>query len=186
MLSSDKNIESIAQLVEMLRAHALIEGEYVKFDITERLGKLLSGLTLALVAFVLGIAILFFLTFSIVHHLEPLTGLAWGYSIASTFFIVLIILVVANRHRWIERPMVRFMANVMMGDKTREQLKAELDASRQAIAGTWHDITTDSPASSRGEAIGQIVSRSIVAWDAFMMARKLMKRFNIGKKRKKK
>lgn len=186
MLSSDQNIESIAQLVRMLRRHALLEGEYVKFDITERIGKLLSGLTLAVVSFVLGIAILFFLTFSAVHHIEPLVGLAWGYSIASTIFIILLWLVVANRHRWIERPLVRFMMSTMMGDKVREEIKAELDTSREGIAATWHGITTDKPAASRGEMVGNLVSRSIVAWDAFMTVRKLMKLFGFPKKRKRK
>ena len=53
MLSSDKNVETIAQLVEVLKHYFGLQKEYVKLDIIDKVVRLLTAAALALVFFLL-------------------------------------------------------------------------------------------------------------------------------------
>ena len=114
MLSSDKNVENIAQLVEVLKNYIGLQKEYVKLDVIDKVVKLVTALTIAIVFIILGIAVLFYLSFAIVHWLEPLTGLGLAYFLIAMLFLVLIILVCVFRKAWIERPLVRFLADTLL------------------------------------------------------------------------
>lgn len=115
MLSSDKNVESIAQLVEVLKNYIGLQKEYVKLDVIEKVVQLLTALAVAIVFIILGVAVLFYLSFAVVHWLEPLTGLALAYFLVAMLFLVLIMLVFAKRKAWIQRPLVRFLSSILLG-----------------------------------------------------------------------
>lgn len=114
MLSSDKNVENIAQLVEVLKNYIGLQKEYVKLDVIDKVVKLVTALTIAIVFIILGVAVLFYLSFAIVHWLEPLTGLGLAYFLIAMLFLALIILVCVYRKAWIERPLVRFLADTLL------------------------------------------------------------------------
>ena len=114
MLSSDKNVESIAQLVESVKSYVGLQGEYLKLDAIQKVVRLVTALTLTIVLLLLGIAFLFYLSFACVYWLEPLTGTALAFFIVALFFLALLILVFINRKSWIERPLVRFLADVLL------------------------------------------------------------------------
>ena len=106
MLSSDKNVESIAQLVESVKNYVGLQGEYLKLDVIQKIVRLVTALTLTIVLLLLGIAFLFYLSFACVYWLEPLTGTAFAFFLVALFFLALLILVYFNRKAWIERPLV--------------------------------------------------------------------------------
>ena len=114
MLSSDKNVESIAQLVESVKNYVGLQGEYLKLDAIQTIVRLVTALTLTIVLLLLGIAFLFYLSFACVYWLEPLTGTALAFFLIALFFLALLILVFLNRRTWIERPLVRFLADVLI------------------------------------------------------------------------
>lgn len=114
MLSSDKNVESIAQLVESVKNYVGLQGEYLKLDAIQKIVRLVTALTLTIVLLLLGIAFLFYLSFACVYWLEPLTGTALAFFLIAIFFLALLILVYLNRRTWIERPLVRFLADVLI------------------------------------------------------------------------
>ena len=114
MLSSDKNVESIAQLVESVKSYVGLQGEYLKLDAIQKIVRLVTALTLTIVLLLLGIAFLFYLSFACVYWLEPLTGTALAFFLVALFFLALLILVFLNRKTWIERPLVRFLADVLL------------------------------------------------------------------------
>ena len=114
MLSSDKNVESIAQLVESVKNYVGLQGEYLKLDVIQKIVRLVTALTLTIVLLLLGIAFLFYLSFACVYWLEPLTGTALAFFFVALFFLVLLVLVFFNRKAWIERPLVRFLADVLL------------------------------------------------------------------------
>lgn len=114
MLSSDKNVESIAQLVESVKNYVGLQGEYLKLDAIQKIVRLVTALTLTIVLLLLGIAFLFYLSFACVYWLEPLTGTALAFFLIALFFLALLILVFLNRRTWIERPLVRFLADVLL------------------------------------------------------------------------
>ena len=114
LLSSDKNVENIAQLVETLKNYVGLQKEYLKFDTIDKVVRLVTGLALAIVFIILGVAVLFYLSFALVYWLEPLTGTGLAFFIMAMLFLLLLILVYANRKAWIERPLVRFLANTLL------------------------------------------------------------------------
>jgi len=114
MLSSDKNVESIAQLVESVKNYVGLQGEYLKLDVIQKIVRLVTALTLTIVLLLLGIAFLFYLSFACVYWLEPLTGTAFAFFLVALFFLALLILVFLNRKAWIERPLVSFLADVLL------------------------------------------------------------------------
>ena len=114
MLSSDKNVASIAQLIEVLRDYVGLQKEYLKLSIIEKAVRLVTALVLAIVFIILGVAVLFYLSFAAVYWLAPFVGLALAFLLVALFFFLLLILVFRNRKSWIERPLVRFLADIFI------------------------------------------------------------------------
>ena len=114
MLSSDKNVESIAQLVESVKSYVELQGEYLKLDVIQKIVRLATALTLTFVFLLLTISFLFYLSFACVYWLVPFTGTALAFLIIALFFLALLFIVFVNRKNWIERPLVRFLADVLI------------------------------------------------------------------------
>ena len=114
MLSSDKNVESIVELVDALKEHVELQKEYLELNVIEKIVRLVTALTVAVIFVILGVAILFYLSFAIVYWIAPLTGLAMAFFLVSMFLVSLLILLCIFRKRWIEQPLVRFLANTLL------------------------------------------------------------------------
>ena len=114
MLSSDKNVESIVELIEALKEHLELQKEYLELNVIEKVVRLVTALTVAIVFVILGVAVLFYLTFAIVYWIAPLTGLALAFFLVASFFVILLVLLYAFRKQWIEQPLVRFLANTLL------------------------------------------------------------------------
>ena len=114
MLSSDKNVESIVELIDALKEHVELQKEYLELNVIEKVVKLVTALTIAVIFIILGVAVLFYLTYAIVHWIAALTGLALAYFLVALFFAALLVLVCVFRKQWIERPLVRFLANTLL------------------------------------------------------------------------
>ncbi len=114
MFSSDKNVETITQLIEALKNYLGLQKEFVKLDVIDKVVRLSKALALVIVFIILGVAVLFYLSLAVIHWLEPLTGLAWAHFIIAMFFLCLLLLVYFFRKAWIERPLVRFLANTLL------------------------------------------------------------------------
>ena len=57
MLSSDKNVETIAQLIEIVKHYLGLQKEYLKLDIIDKLVRLLTAIALFIVFFLIVIAV---------------------------------------------------------------------------------------------------------------------------------
>jgi amino acid transporter len=114
MLSSDKNVENIAQLVEVLKDYVGLQKEYLKLDVIDKVVRLATALTLAIVLLILGVAVLFYLSFALIYWLDPITGTALAFFMMALLFLVLFIMVYRFRKTWIERPLVRFLADTLL------------------------------------------------------------------------
>lgn len=117
MLSSDKNLESVAQLVEALKRYALLLKDFAKYYIVEKVVRLLTVLVFAVVVFLLLLAVLLYLSFAAVYWMAPHIGLPCAFAAMAGFYFVVILLVAANKKRWIERPLVRILASILLEKK---------------------------------------------------------------------
>jgi len=114
MLSSDKNVESIAQLVEVLKQYLDLQKEFLKLNVIEKVVQLVTALTIAIVFILLAGAVLFYLSFALAHWMAPLTGLGMAFFLVALLYLALLLVVFLNRKVWIERPLVRFLANTLL------------------------------------------------------------------------
>jgi hypothetical protein len=112
MLSSDKNVETIAQLIEVLKHYLGLQSEYVKLDVIDKVVRFLTATSLAILFFMFVIAILMFFSFAIACWLATWIGMAKAFLIVSGIHIILLFLFIIFRKEWIEKPLVRFFVSL--------------------------------------------------------------------------
>ena len=99
MFSNDRNIETIGQLVEVLKHYIELQKESMKLDVVEKIVHLITAVTISAIIVVLVILALIYLSFA-------------AFSIVGCCYLFMLILCVIFRHQWIEKPLVRFLAQL--------------------------------------------------------------------------
>ena len=74
MFSNDKNVETIAQLVEVLKHYIGLQSEYMKLDVIEKFVRLLTVFAILIVFCTILFISLIYLSFAAVYALQPLVG----------------------------------------------------------------------------------------------------------------
>jgi len=116
MFSNDENIETIGQLVVAIKHYIGLQSQYVKLDVVERVVRLLTAFVMMTVLAVLLFLALIYASFALAFALETLVGKATAFLLVAADYIVVLLLCVVYRKRWIERPLVRFLSNVLIHD----------------------------------------------------------------------
>ena len=114
MLSSDKNVETIAQLIEVLKHYLGLQSEYVKLDVIDKVVRLLTATALTILFFMIIIAVLMYFSFAVACWLASWIGMAKAFLIVSGIHILLFILFFIFRKDWIEKPLVRFFVSLFL------------------------------------------------------------------------
>lgn len=114
MFSTDKNIETIGQLVELIRRYVGLQKEYVKLDMIEKTVKLITALLLFILFFIILTAISIYLSLAMAFAIAPSVGYPCAFGIIAAIYAVVFILFITFRKRWIERPLVRFIAGMLI------------------------------------------------------------------------
>lgn len=122
MFSSDKNIESISQLIEDIKHYIGLQKEFVKLDVVEKTVILLSTMILGAILLILGAMVLFYLSFTAAFFLSQYANLGQtgGFAIITVFCLLLFFLVYRFRNKWIQKPITRFLARLLLHDKDNE------------------------------------------------------------------
>lgn len=68
----------------------------------------------------------------------------------------------------------------------KDELQAKIQKSNETIGKLWKELFVAKKANTKGELITSIISKSITAFDAFLLVRKLVKQYGyiFGKKKK--
>jgi len=114
MFSNDKNIETIGQLAEVLKHYIGLQTEYMKLDVVEKVMHLITVLALSAVLGVLLMLALIYLSFAAAHALSSLVGTPWAFAIVGGCYLMLLVLFVIFRKAWIERPVVKLLASILL------------------------------------------------------------------------
>lgn len=115
MFSTDKNIETIGELVEAVKKYVGHQSEYLKLDISEKIVRLITALLVSAVIVVLLLIALIYLSFAAAFALATCIGnIVGAFAIVGAFYLVVLLLVVLFRHQWIEKPLVRFLASMIL------------------------------------------------------------------------
>ena len=114
MLSSDKNVENIGRLIEVLKHYLGLQTEYVKLDVIDKVVRLLTAATLAILFFLLVAAVWLFGSLAFAFWLGQNIGMAPAFIVVGTIHLLVLILFFIFHEKWIERPLVHFLANLLM------------------------------------------------------------------------
>ena len=114
MLSSDKNVETVAGLIELLKHYLGLQKEYFKLDLIDKVVSLLTATALAITLFLILMAVLLFFWIGVAFWLADSMGMVWACLLVSAFHLLILIVFIIFRKSWIERPLVRFLANLLM------------------------------------------------------------------------
>ena len=121
MFTDDKSIENIQQLFAEFKKFLVLQKEYTKLELTEKLTILLSTLIMILVLTILGMVALFYLLLAWAYILEPLVGgLMESFAIIAGINIILIAIIYFFRRQLIISPMVNFLANLFLNDPDKK------------------------------------------------------------------
>ena len=110
MFSNDQNIETIGQLVELIRHYIGLQNEYLRLDVIEKVVRLITALIMAAVVFLIILIIFIYLSFAAAYAMAPSLGHPAAFCIVAGFYIVVFLLFMAFRKSWVEKPLVRFLA----------------------------------------------------------------------------
>lgn len=114
MFSSDKNIETIGQLVKLIKHGIGLQGEYLKLDIMEKTVRIITALLLFAILTLIVIAILIFLSLSAALAMGPILGYPAAFGIIAAVYIIIFISFLIFRKSWIERPLIKFITSLLM------------------------------------------------------------------------
>lgn len=114
MFSSDKNIETIGQLIKLIKHNIGLQGEYLKLDIMEKTVRIITALLLFAFLTLIIIAVLFFLSLSAALAMAQSIGYPAAFGIIGAFYIIVFILFLVFRKSWIEKPLIRFITNLLI------------------------------------------------------------------------
>ena len=114
MLSSDKNVESIAQLIEVLKHYLGLQTEYVKLDLIDKVVRLLTATALAIIFILIIIAVLMFFSVAFAFWISSFVGTAMAFLIVAILHLLIFVLFVIYRKPWIEKPLVHFLASLLL------------------------------------------------------------------------
>ncbi|MCR5679347.1 MAG: phage holin family protein [Prevotella sp.] len=116
MLSSDKNVETIAELIASLKHYLGLQAEYVKLDVIDKVVRLLTTATLAILLFLILIVVLLFASLGLTFWLSNYMSITAAAFVVAALHGVLLLFFYAFRKPWIERPLVRYLARLLMSD----------------------------------------------------------------------
>lgn len=114
MFSNDQNIETIGQLVDTLKHYVGLQKEYVKLGVIEKTVRILTSIAMVAILGLLLVFILIFLSFAAAFALGPIVGQVAAFVIIAAVYVIVLLFFLIFRKQWIEKPLVRFLANLLL------------------------------------------------------------------------
>ena len=115
MFSNNKNVETIGQLVEVLKHDIGLRVEYTKLDIIEKVVRLLTAMGAVMLIAGFLFLILISLSFAAGYALASAIGsIPVAFCIVAGVYFLLLLLTIFFRRRWIERPFIHFLASLFL------------------------------------------------------------------------
>ena len=114
MFSNDRNIETIGQLVETLKHYIGLQSKHMKLDIIDKVVQVLTVLTMTFVLLLLFLLAIIYLSFAVAYALASVIGTATAFACVAGIYFFVLFLFVIFRKKWIERPLVKLLANILI------------------------------------------------------------------------
>lgn len=120
MFSDDRNIDNLQQLYEDIKKYIILQKDYTKLEMVEKITTFASTFTIALILVILGIAVLSYLLLAFAHFLAPLVGgLQFSFLIIAGIIILIMLITYFLRKQLFINPMVNFLANLFLNKSNK-------------------------------------------------------------------
>lgn len=117
MFSSDKNIETISQLIVELKHYVELRTESFQIDFVSKMSRLFTALILFAVLFMLSALAVMFISMTAAAAIASVVGsMTIAYAIIVLVYIAIGLIVFCNRKRWIEAPVTGFLAELFLSN----------------------------------------------------------------------
>lgn len=114
MFSNDRNIETIGQLAEAIKHYIGLQSKYIKLDVIDKVVRVLTVLTMTFVLMLLLLLVIIYLSFAVAYALASILGTATAFACVAGIYFLTLLLFVFFRKKWIERPLVKLLANILL------------------------------------------------------------------------
>lgn len=117
MFSSDRNIETISQLIVEIKRYVELRAESLQIDIVSKMSRLFTAIILFVVLFMLSALAVMFMSMTAAAALASIVGgMATAYAIIVVVYIIIGIVIFCNRKKWIKAPIAGFLADLFLND----------------------------------------------------------------------
>ena len=116
MFSNERNVETIAQLIETLKRYIGLQSDFLKLDVIGKVVKILTALVVMAVVLLLLLIMLMYLSFTLVYAMSSGVGLSGSFAIVTGLYLLVLIVFISNRKRLIEKPLVKFFTNILLNN----------------------------------------------------------------------
>ena len=131
MFSSDKNIDIITQLVGDIKKDVALRYERLQINCVSKLSQLLSFIVVGAILFVLLSLAVMFVSMMVASALEDLIGSQTAsYAIIVAFYVILGVIVYANKKRFVIGPLTNFIANLFLDEKPAASKGSDVNSNK--------------------------------------------------------
>lgn len=117
MLSSDKNIQTISQLIAEIKRYVELRAECMRIDFVSKMATLLAATLLCGIVAALGMIAILLLSLWAVSFLEDYVGgETCAYALVAAFYLLAAFVIYLRRKTWIEAPVANFLGKLFLGD----------------------------------------------------------------------
>ncbi|MDO4214326.1 MAG: phage holin family protein [Bacteroidales bacterium] len=117
MFSSDKTIDSLADLFKEVKEYFLLQKEYVTLDLVEKLTILISAISLGFVLMCIALLVLFYLSFTLIYLIAPIVGgPTAAFAIMTAILAGIGYYLYYNREKLIIKPITKGVASILLSD----------------------------------------------------------------------
>lgn len=112
---------SIQSLWTEAKNYLELQKEYLKLDTAEKLTVLLSAVATTAICLILGLVAFFFFVMAFAFWLAKIVGGIWSFTIMGGAMLLVIVVVLLARKRWIVQPVARFVAGLFISEETEAE-----------------------------------------------------------------
>lgn len=116
MLSTDQNLNTLGELFEEVVRYVRLRKDYSELWLVEKLTTVAAAAIVAVLVLLLTLTALFYASLGISFALMPSLGTLGSFMLTAAFFAFLAWVVYRFRESLVERPIVNFLASVLLGD----------------------------------------------------------------------
>lgn len=122
MFSNDQNIEYIAQFVEEVKRWFDLRTKYTRLTVVDKIVRIITSLILIMAISVILVLFLFFVSYAAANFLgKVFESVPMGFLFVGCVYLLMLIIVYNARHVLIERPLVRFLMNILAEDLVEDE-----------------------------------------------------------------